>query len=140
MKLFIASLLLFFTVKAHATFTRLDDDAFTPEQAEETAFVINNNFSNFWATKVDVSTPPASGPSFFVSDLLNPDMAERNAMIINQNFDDLWREKIDFDGIHSPGGRNFTIGDYLDPENVEETIFALNSMFDDLDNAKVDAQ
>lgn len=126
---------------AHADFQRLELDALSsPEKAEETAQIINNNFSNFWATKLDISTPAASGPDRYVSDLLNPDMADVNAFIIMDNADSLWREKVDFNGVYSPGGCSIQIENLLDPNEIEDNIMAINQLFDEIDTAKVNSQ
>lgn len=129
-----------FAALAHAEYTRLELDAFDPDKAEETAQIINNNFSTFWATKLDVSTPAASGPDRYMSDLLNPEMADVNAFILLDNADALWREKVDYDGVYSPGGRTVMITDLLNPNQIEDNILAINDLFEEIDNGKVDSQ
>jgi hypothetical protein len=126
---------------ARADFQRLEDDALSsPEKAEETAQIINNNFGNFWATKVDISTPAASGPDQYVSDLLDPEQADMNTFIILNNADRLWQEKVDFDGIFSPGGRTVNLETILNPDKNQDIIQVINEIFQELDNAKVESE
>lgn len=125
-------LILWLAVPSFATGLYQIEDIFNPDKQEDNESAINENFDSIWASKLDVSTPTASGKQYVVYDILNPAEADRNAHALNANFDDLWREKVGKGGVQ--GFKRFSItADMLtDQSKAEELEAALMQNFYDL--------
>jgi hypothetical protein len=120
-----------------ANIRMLQDDAFsTQEKADESAKIINQNFSELFAVKVSLEDNLLTEPRYYVTDLFDPEEADYNAFVIMENADDLWRGKQENGG--SIGTRSFQISELEDQSRTEENIAAINQIFFDLDDAKIE--
>ena len=112
----------------------LEEDAFsTEDKAAEAEAIINQNFSDLFNNKANISEDSLGEPRFSISDVLNPELSELNAFFIMENADDLWRDKEESGG-GSPGTRSYFLNDLGDPEAIN----IINRIFEELDAAKAE--